>query len=215
MQTKHGISIDVLNANTPGRIPLNCLLEGGVTLVRVPHGPIKVRLITPHQSDVTVTLDDKTLLVTQIPAGLTELAMGKDGRAMTFAPATAGGESPAAEPEVIVTEGFDSEVAPEVLAGIVTSAIVKDGAEGEQVEEKSEPTQPPHVSGFLVVQVKFTEQAPIPGIVPPPYDVQEVAFQMNTPEDHALAIAANFHKIVPPEKIEKRWCSHCRRMEDR
>jgi hypothetical protein len=209
MQSKNGIQIDVLNANTPNRIPLNMLLEGGLTLVRMPHGPFKVRVITPHPSDVIVTLDANQLTTCQVPAGTTELAMGKDGRAFVFkaADATANGAPASATP--IETEGFEPEVDPALLAQTVLDGVV--GGE----EALKQITQPPHVTGFLLVSVRFTEQAPIPGIVPPPYDTDEIAFQMNPPAEHNGMVAANFHKIVPPEKIERRWCSCCRRLDDR
>jgi len=191
MQANHGISIDVLNANTPNRVPLNVLLEGGMTLVQIPHGPFKLRIITPHQTDVSVTLDEKDVLKCQVAPGLTELAASNDGRLLTFAPATTGGSvAPPADDQPTL---FGAE----------------DGEDTRQAQ------QPPHVTGFLVVSAKFTEQTPVPGVVPPPYDTQEVAFQMNPPKEHALMVAANFHRIVPPEKIERRWCSCCRRFEDR
>lgn len=217
MQSKNGITVDVLNANTPNRIPLSVMLEGGLTLVKVPHGPFKVRVITPHPTDVSVTLDEKALLSCQVPAGVTELAMGKDGRAFNFqsaaqiaaASATAGGEAPAGS-EVIPTEGFSEDVAPELLAG-----IVRDGVVGGEEALRELSSQPEHVTGFLVVAVKFTEQTPIPGVVPPPYDEDTLAFQMNPPSDHNRMVAANFHKVVPPEKIEPRWCSCCRRLDRR
>lgn len=210
MQSKNGIMIDVLNANTPNRIPLNMLLEGGLTLVKMPHGPFKVRVVTPHPSDVTVTLDSKQLTFVQVPAGMSELAMGKDGRPFTFqsaADATASGAD--AAPAPIPTEGFAEDVDPELLA-----QVVRDGVVGGD-EALKELSQPAHVTGLLLVAVRFTEQAPIPGIVPPPYDTDELAFQMNPPEQHNGMVAANFHKIVPPEKIERRWCSCCRRLDER
>lgn len=209
MQSKHGIQIDVLNANTPNRIPLNMLLEGGLTLVKMPHGPFKVRVITPHPSDVTVTLDANQLTFCQVPAGITELAMGKDGRPFAFkaADATADGAPAASAP--VETDGFEPDVDPELLAKTVLDGVV--GGE----EALKQITQPPHVTGLLLVSVRFTEQAPIPGIVPPPYDTDELAFQMNPPAEHNGMVAANFHKIVPPEKIERRWCSCCRRLDDR
>lgn len=214
MQSKNGIAIGVLNANTPNRLPLNVLLEGGLTLVKVPHGPFKVRLITPHPTDVAITLDQKSLLSAKIPAGITELAMGQDGRAFEFksaADTARGAGSPMVCEEVsaseVPTEGFDEDVSPDVLAGAVRDVVVG----GEEALAMLESTQPEHITGFLIVSVKFTEQAPIPGVVPPPYDEDQVAFQMNPPEDHNQMVAANFHKIVPPEKIEPRWCSCCRR----
>jgi hypothetical protein len=216
MQSKNGITIHVLNANTPNRLPLNVLLEGGLTLVRVPHGPFKVRVITPHPTDVTVTLDQKDLVSCQVPAGVSELAMGKDGRPLAYTSAadTARGAAPVCE-EVsasgIPTEGFADDVDPELLAQTVRDGVVG----GDDALANMASTQPDHITGFLVVSVKFTEQAPVPGIVPPPYDEDQVAFQMNPPADHDQMVAANFHKIVPPEKIEPRWCSCCRRHDDR
>lgn len=216
MQSKNGVSIDVLNANTPNRLPLNVLLEGGLTLVKVPHGPFKVRVITPHPTDVNITLDQKGLLSCQVPAGITELAMGKDGRPLNFAPAgdaTAPGAPVCEEVSAsgIETEGFDAEVSPDVLAGAVRDAVVG----GAEALSALESTQPDHITGFLVVSVKFTEQPPVPGVVPPPYDEDQLAFQMNPAEDHNRMVAANFHKIVSPEKIAPRWCSCCRRHDDR
>jgi len=216
MQSKNGITVDVLNANAPNRIPLSVMLEGGLTLVKVPHGPIKVRVITPHPTDVSVVLDQKGLLACKVPAGVTELAFAQDGRPMTFqsaaelaASATTGGDTPA-EPTVIPTEGFSEDVSPELLAGVVRDSVIG----GEEALEAIS-TQPNHVSGLLLVSVKFSEQAPVPGIVPPPYDEDQLAFQMNPPEAHNALVAANFHKVVSPEKIEPRWCSCCRRLDER
>ncbi len=208
MQSKHGITVDVLCASTPNRVPLNVLLESGITLVKVPHGGFKVRVKTPHPTDVTINLDDKGLLETKIPAGMTEFAVGQDGRPLMFQPAT----DVRACDEVktpIETEGFSPDVSPEVLA-----QVVKDGIVGGEAALAA-ASQPSHISGFLLVNVRFTEQTPVPGIVPPPYDEDQVAFQMNPPAEHNRMIAANFNRIVPPEKIEKRWCSCCRRLDDR
>ncbi len=209
MQSKYGIMIDVLNANTPNRIPLNMLLEGGLTLVKMPHGPFKVRVITPHPSDVSVILDEKNLVSCKVAAGTTELSMGSDGRPFQFQPASDASSASAAAVEPIQTEGFEPDVDPELLA-----QVVRDGIVGGD-EALKNLTQPPHVTGFLVVSVRFTEQPVIPGVVPPPYDTDEIAFQMNPPEQHNGMVAANFHKIVPPEKIEPRWCSCCRRLDER
>jgi len=211
MQSKYGILIDVLNASTPNRIPLNMLLEGGRTLVKMPHGAFKVRVITPHQSDVSVTLDEKTLLTCQVAAGSTELSIGKDGRPFQFMSASDAATAHGAETEAtpIETEGFEPDVDPALLA-----QVVRDGIVGGD-EALKEITQPAHITGFLVVCVNFTEQTPIPGIVHPPSDKDELVFQMNPPEKHNSMVAANFHKIVPPEKFEKRWCSCCRRDDDR
>lgn len=208
MQSKHGIAVDVLCASTPNRVPLNCLLESGVTLVKVPHGAFKVRIKTPHPTDITIALDEQGLLQTQVPAGMTELAMGKDGRPLMFQPASETRAPVSAPVEPIPTEGFSPDISAEVLA-----QVTKDGVVGGEAALAA--TQPAHISGFLVVSVRFTEQTPIPGIVPPPYDEDQVAFQMNPPADHNRMVAANFNKIVPPEKIEKRWCSCCRRLDDR
>lgn len=211
MQSNNGILIDVLNADTPNRIPLSVLLEGGLTLVKVPYGPFKVRVITPHQTDVSITLDEKGLVKCQVPAGLTELAMGNDGRPFAFksaADATAPGAAPA--PAEVPTEGFGTDVSPELLA-----AVVRDGIVGGEEAMQEQAAQPAHVTGLLVVSVKFTEQPPIPGVVPPPYDEDELAFQMNPPAEHNRMVAANFHRIVNPEKIEPRWCSCCRRDDNR
>ncbi|SRR5579883_428920 len=205
MQTKHGISIDVLNANTPGRVPLNVLLEGGITLVRIPHGPFKIRVNTPHQTDVEVTLDDKSILTCQIQPGLSELERGVDGRSFAFTPADTTSGAAAAS--------FACEAVPADSETAAENVVLEGDAVVTEKPEARKPAQPPHISGFLVVSCKFTEKPPIPGELPLPYDEQEAAFQMNPPAEHALAIAANFHKIVPPEKIERRWCSHCRRME--
>lgn len=84
MQTNNGVTLAVIHAATPLRLPVSVLLDGGITLVRVPHGPFKLRVITPHAADVTVTLDDRKLATKlQVPAGMTELTCG-DGGAFVF-----------------------------------------------------------------------------------------------------------------------------------
>lgn len=221
MQTNNGIYIDVLNANTPNRVPLSVLLEGGITLVRIPHGPFKIRIITPHQTDVNVVLDDKTLLTTKVAPGMTELDRGANG-VFNFAPATVSDTMPGPGTAIETDEGAAPAQAAQVIeaetaANVVTGKTAEGAETGENksaaANEAVVPTQPPHIAGFLLVAVKFTEQPPVPGERPLPNNTEEAAFQMNPPHEHALAIAANFHNIVPPEKIQPRWCSHCRRLE--
>lgn len=230
MQTNNGITLAVIHAATPMRLPVSVLLDGGITLVRVPHGPFKLRVITPHAADVSVTLDDRKLAQKlQVPAGMTELTCGEGG-AFVFSPDS---KNPTKAPLVAVPQGTDSDdrfiadVSKDVLADVAvnglddveallaktdaTAADTNDTAE-TAVEEVA-PTQPEHALGFLVVGVRFSAQPVVPGVLPLPSNTEEVAFQLNVPGDHERAVAANVHRIVSPEKIEPRWCSHCRRLE--
>jgi len=231
MQTKNGITVAVIHAATPMRLPVSVLLDGGITLVRIPHGPFKLRVITPHAADVSVTLDDRKLAQKlQVPAGMTELTCGEGGL-FSFSPES---KNPSPAPLSAVPQGTDADdrfiadVSKDVLADVAvnglddvdailakTDATATDTADAEtQVEEDAPPTQPEHALGFLVVGLRFTEQAVVPGVLPLPSNTEEVAFQLNVPGDHERAIAANVHRIVSPEKPAPRWCSHCRRNHD-
>lgn len=224
MQTNNGITLAVIHAATPMRLPVSVLLDGGITLVRVPHGPFKLRVITPHAADVSVTLDDRKLArKLQVPAGMTELTCGEGG-AFVFSPDSK--STPA--PLTAVPQGTDADdrfiagVSKDVLADVAvnglddvdailakTDATAADTNDTETAVEEDAPTQPEHALGFLVVGVRFTEQPVTPGVLPLPGNTEEVAFQLNVPGDHEKAVAANVHRIVSPEKIERRWCSHC------
>lgn len=228
MQTNNGVTISVIHAATPTRLPVSVLLDGGITLVRIPHGPFKVRVITPHATDVSVTLDDRKLAQKlQVPAGMTELTCGEGGL-FSFSPDSK--STPA--PLVAVPQGTDADdrfiadIGKDVLADVAvnglddvdailakTDATAADTTETTEAVVEDAPTQPEHALGFLVVGVRFTAQPVVPGVLPLPSNTEEAAFQMNVPGDHERAIAANVHRIVSPEKIEPRWCSHCRRLE--
>jgi hypothetical protein len=228
MQTNNGITISVIHAATPMRLPVSVLLDGGITLVRIPHGPFKLRIFTPHPTDVSVTLDDRKLATkSKIPAGMSELVSG-DGGLFVFSPDSKSTPAPlVAVDRCDPDDKFIADIPKEVLAEVAVKGVddvdeilartadattaETDATEDGAVEEA--PTQPAHAFGFLVVGVSFTEQPIVPGVLPLPSNVEEVAFQMNQPGDHERAVAANVHNIVPPEKIEPRWCSHCKRLE--
>ncbi len=191
MQTKNGISVDVINAAT-GLKPLDLLLDNGITLVRLPHGQFKVRVHTPHLTEVEVQLDDVELTKVQVPAGVNTIERDSKGAFFAFTPATTGNTTPAIAQEV-ETEG-------EPVEGELTA----DEKPLPAAQRLGQPT------GFLAISVRFVEQAPVPGVVPPPSNPEDVLFKLNEPKEHARITAANFHKIVPPEPLTKPWCSCCK-----
>jgi len=72
----------------------------------------------------------------------------------------------------------------------------------EAVLDNERPVAPSH--GLVMVSVKFSEQ---PGQKPDKSET--VFFQMNPPQDHARAVAANLHRIVPPEGVTNSGCGCC------
>lgn len=194
MKTKNGIAVDVINAAT-GLKPLDLQLDNGITLVRLPHGQFRVRVHTPHLTEVEVNLDEVELTKVQVPAGVSTIERDSKGAFFAFNPATTDNATPAAAQEVVV----DGEP---VAEGESTST----GDEKPLSADKAlgQPT------GFLAISVRFVEQAPVPGVVPPPSNTEDVLFKLNEPREHARITAANFHRIVPAEPLTKPWCSCCK-----
>lgn len=192
MQTKNGISVDVINAAT-GLKPLDLLLDNGITLVRLPHGQFKVRVHTPHATEVEVQLDEVELAKVQVPAGMNTIERDSKGAFFAFNPATASNTTPAIAQEVEMPEGEPVEGEPTADEKPLPAA-----------ERLGQPT------GFLAISVRFVEQPPVPGVVPPPSNTEDVLFKLNEPKEHARITAANFHKIVSPEPLTRPWCSCCK-----
>jgi hypothetical protein len=179
MKTCNGIFIDLIEGES-GLKPLEIETED-VILVRMPHGQFRVRVLSPALANITVTLDGAEVLATQVkPNQLTVLSTGSDGRPFTF------GDKPS-------VKATDQPVQP----ALFVEAPAKD---------TREMAAPSH--GLVIVSAQFAEQgATAPGVKPGPAAL--VFFQMNTHRDHLRAVAANLHRVIPPEGVTRRRCSCC------
>jgi len=241
----NGVGVSVLNGTT-NCTALGVELESGLSLARVPYGPVKLRITAQHPVQVEVLFEDEKRLTTTLSPGTHTLERGNDGQPILFqAPAERVCEAVDEDddaPEVdehqnvklphyvetalkIIEAGKSSvrsipQPAPQTAVEdeLSFSAVTKSGASSSFVapadtivassDEKAAPTKrKPH--GFLSVFVKHVEQESVPGVVPPSYDEARVSFQLNAPEDHLKAVAANFHRVVAPEPTTRRWCSCC------
>lgn len=181
MKTCNGIFIDLIEGAS-GLKPLEIETED-VILVRMPHGPFRVRILAPQLTNVSVTVDGVERLATQVqPNQLTMLSTGSDGRPFTF------GDKPS-------VKATDQPLQPALFA----EAPPRD---------TREMVAPSH--GLVIVSAQFAEQsasATAPGVKPGPAAL--VFFQMNTHREHLRAVAANLHRVIPPEGVARRRCSCC------
>ena len=182
MKTANGIYVDVIRA-ADGLAPLPIKIDNGVALVnlvRMPHGPFKLRVMTPHQTDVEVVLDNVEIATLTAMPGMVNIfdRNPKTGRFFTF---SQDGTQVSEQPE-------DNQ--PSLFGDVA----------GEKPAHQT--------SGFLAVSVSFTPRQP--GEVHLPADVEEVLFQMNPPEAHSQLVAESFHRIVPAEAPATPQCSCCK-----
>jgi hypothetical protein len=82
MQTKTGIEVHVIRGDN-GRIPLESKTDSE-TLVRVPHGPFKVRVASERTTEVKIELDGETALSTKVRSGSTDIDCDDDERPLIF-----------------------------------------------------------------------------------------------------------------------------------
>ena len=246
---KNGVGVSVINAATNASA-LGVLLDNGLHLVRVPYGPLKVRITAQHDVEVELHFEDQLRLTKRLAAGTHTLERGDDGMPIMFAAPessfvcvptddddagnadpresvrmpnyieqalkTIRGESPAPVAKTApATAAADDD---ELSFGAVTKSAspIDDSAatlsaadSADTTGETDAPVRQHQHSGFLGVVVRYVEQAPVPGVVPPSYDEAVVTFQLNPHEKHLSAVAANFHRMVPPEPTTKKWCSCC------
>jgi hypothetical protein len=181
MKTCKGIFVDLIEAATNLK-PLEFETEDAI-FVRMPYGQFRVRIVAPQLTDITITMDDVELLRTKVGPGLALLSVDADGKPFVFA---APGQA----------------VAPPAAGdGDKQGLLFELPAEGK-------PAATTH--GFVIVAVKLADQAPSkqgPGVNGDKADL--VFFQMNPPREHARALAANLHKVVPPEGITGSRCRTC------
>lgn len=153
---------------------------GDTVFVRMPHGNFKVRIVTPQPADVSVHLDGTHLGEQKVAKGMTLIEQDQSGRPFRFA-------APGTKPAASTTDGGASQ-----------TTLFKDEA-----PDASLPLAPSH--GLVMVSVKFSEQSGRKAD-----KAENVFFQMNTPKDHANAVACNLHRIIPPEGITHSGCSCCK-----
>jgi hypothetical protein len=148
-------------------------------LVRMEHGNFKVRIHTPQPADVSVHLDGTLKLETKVAQGMSMIDRDKSGQPFSF------------------TKRGDKPRASDTTSGDAQEPLFAEGTADNQ-----KPIAETH--GLVMVSVKFSEQ---PGQKPD--HSEAVFFQMNAPQDHARTVAANLHRVIPPEGVTKSGCSCC------
>ena len=148
-------------------------------LVRMEHGNFQVRIFTPQPADVSVHLDGTLKAQTKVAKGLTLIDSSTDGKPFAF------------------TKRGDKAAASDTTAGGAQEPLFAEGT-----TDNLKPIADTH--GLVMVSVKFSER---PGQKPD--HSETVFFQMNAPQDHARTVAANLHRVIPPEGVTKSGCSCC------
>lgn len=168
----------LVDLEQPGKnlVAMGFEVEGPDIAYRImPHGRWAVRIMTPEPTEVVIQLDGKTLLDTEIEAGVHTLHQGKDGTAFIYT-------RPGAEAQhVVVSDTPKSE--PE--------------AKDEKNERPKRFLAPSH--GLVIVSLRIKPTKPQNAPELPPDEFVDLLFQMNPWAEHNKAVAANLSKMVAPE----------------
>lgn len=221
MRTENGISLEFFNTADPDCAVLTAELQGGSHLVRMPGGQFKVRILTPHPTDVVMSLDRQNLVQCQVPAGLSYIEKSQDGKPFIFNPSgapvqlspqvRAAAESLEKEPGPGRTEIDGEELVTDFLADAIASGVqltptnvatefmrhqVKSHGMNDASDEQTE--------GRLIVALRFVPQDKVET------EIEHVVCRLNEPDRHDRLFAANFHKVVSPVAPTPHTCSLCR-----
>jgi hypothetical protein len=194
MKTKSGLQVDLLDASTK-RIPLGMNLSTGVAMLRLAHGAIGVRIISPAEARVTVRFDDKELVVKQVSEGTSFIYKDRSGAPLQHLPADSGGDSAVA---LSVSDGGEEEEVQD-FSSTPPAEIVSSG----QVRRSS-------THGLVVVSVYYNPEDPTVQVMDVENAHEHAVFQLYAPgEEYNRAVANHFDLIVPTGGITKPWCSCC------
>lgn len=80
---KNGVGVSVINGTT-NCTALGVELDNGLMLVRVPHGPVKVRITAQHDVEVQLHFEDQNRITTTLPAGSHTIERDSNGQPILF-----------------------------------------------------------------------------------------------------------------------------------
>lgn len=221
MRTENGISLEFFNTANPDCAVLTAELQGGSHLVRMPGGQFKVRILTPHPTDVVMTLDRQNLVQCQVPAGLSYIEKGQDGKPFIFNPSGSpvqlspqtrvAAESletdPGAGRTEIDAEGLVTDFLADAIASGVQLTPTNVASEFMRHQVKAhglDGTTAEDDSGRLIIALRFVPQDKAET------ELEHVVCRLNEPDRHDRLFAANFHKVVSPVAPTPHTCSLCR-----
>jgi len=221
MRTENGISLELFNTANPECAVMTAELQGGSHLVRMPGGQFKVRILTPHPTDVVISLDRQNLAQCQVPAGLSYIEKGPDGKPFIFNPdgapvplstqTVAASESLETDPGEGRTQLDTDEVMSDFLADAIASGVkltpTNVASEFMRHQVKShglDKFNPEDEVGKLVIALRFAPRDNVET------DIEHVLCRLNEPDRHDRLFAANFHKVVSPVAPTPHTCSLCR-----
>lgn len=168
------------------------------TMVRMPHGPFAVRVITTADTVVAVHIDGKPMLATRVGPGIHVLERDSWGSPFVFA----------------------QEECPDELAGTDAGEVFADADQDDkQLAEKppewlflddelravlsgmdDDPRPVARTHGLVMITVCFASPENTDAVLssgPPDYPVRAF-LQMNEPQAHARELAANLQRLVAP-----------------
>lgn len=224
MRTESGISLEIFNVANPDCAALSAELKGGSHLVRIPGGQFKVRILTPHATDVVMTLDRNALVQCQVPAGLSYIEQSRDGKPFIFSPSNAPvplspftkaasnsleanpGPGEAADPEKAVSDFMAEAIASgqKLTPTHVASAFVRNQVETHGMNEAAASEE---TSGHLLIALRFAGKEKTPASDD---DIEHILCRLNEPDRHDRLFAANFHQVVSPVEPTPHTCALCR-----
>ncbi len=221
MRTENGISLEFFNTANPECAVMTAELQGGSHLVRMPGGQFKMRILTPHPTEVVMSLDRQNLVQCQVPAGLSWIEKGQDGKPFIFNPngapvplspqTTAASESLETNPgegrTELDTDGMFTDFLADAIASGVKLTPTNVASEFMRHQVKShglDKDNPADDVGKLIIALRFVPQDKVET------ELEHVLCRLNEPDRHDRLFAANFHKVVSPVAPTPHTCSLCR-----
>ncbi len=222
MRTESGISLEIFHIANPDCAALNAELQGGSHLVRLPGGQFKVRILTPHATDVVMTLDRNPLVQTQVPAGLSYIELSREGKPFIFNPTNAPvplspltkaasesletnpGPGEVADPEQVVSDFLVGAITSgvQLTPTNVASQFMRNQVEAHGMTDAGNPD----TTGHLLIALRFSGKEKDPA----GNDIEHILCRLNEPDRHDRLFAANFHKVVSPVAPTPHTCALCR-----
>jgi hypothetical protein len=107
--------------------------------------------------------------------------------------------------KALLTESADGKAFEFTGSGEQTVASPDETTTGTTADTQSSDNH-----GFVAVSVRFADETVVHGPQPQSDIAETICFQMNPPgKKHNACVAANLHRIIPPEGVTHSGCSCC------